>query len=113
MGVTGRALRTKQKYKHIMKQDIYVYHYFSQIVYFSTMAHSEFSKDQFLLDLGVRVAFLRNEKGFTQEDLAFKMEVETKTISRIENGRTNPTSITLKKIALALEVSLEELVRGL
>ena len=44
------------------------------------------------------------EKGMTQEELADKTEVSTRTIQRIENGEIDPRAHTLQMIAKALEV---------
>ncbi|WP_454989123.1 helix-turn-helix domain-containing protein [Capnocytophaga sputigena] len=45
-------------------------------------------------------------------DLVGKMEgnIDTTNISRIESGRTNPTLLTLYRLAQALEVPISELV---
>lgn len=62
--------------------------------------------------VGERIQKLREERGFTQVDLAGKIEGEfdTTNVSRIESGRTNPTLYNLYRIAEALEVSLSELL---
>lgn len=62
--------------------------------------------------VGERIQKLREERGFTQVDLAGKIEGEfdTTNVSRIESGRTNPTLYNLHRIAEALEVSLKELL---
>lgn len=55
---------------------------------------------------------IRTLKGFSQVDLVGKMEgyIDTTNISRIESGRTNPTLLTLYRLAQALEVPISELV---
>ena len=70
-------------------------------------------KVDLLKNVGKRVQDLRLSKGLSQVDLVGKMEgnIDTTNISRIESGRTNPTLYTLYRISLALEVSLEELVK--
>jgi len=62
--------------------------------------------------VGIRIQKLREEKGFTQVDLAGKIEgvFDTTNVSRIESGRTNPTLYNLHRIAEALEISLSELL---
>ncbi len=67
-------------------------------------------KDRFLLKLGQRIVALRKEKGWSQRDLAFECGKEPQSITRIENGQTNPTAFYLKTIADALGVTLSELV---
>lgn len=53
---------------------------------------------------------LRQKKGWTQEKLAFEAEVSKAGLCTIESGQRSPSIRTLEKIALALQVSLSELV---
>ena len=54
---------------------------------------------------------LREAKGLSQEKLARLANVANNTIIKIEAGKNqNPTLATLKKIAGALDVSIEELI---
>lgn len=55
---------------------------------------------------------MRLQKGISQADLVGKMEgnIDPTNISRIEAGRTNPTVITLYRIAEALDVKLIDLL---
>ena len=52
------------------------------------------------------------QKGISQADLVGRMEgnIDPTNISRIEAGRTNPTVITLYRIAEALEIKLVDLL---
>jgi transcriptional regulator with XRE-family HTH domain len=65
--------------------------------------------------LGLKIKQLRSEyslkigKKFTQKDLAEKTGISRSFIGDIESGRTMPNDETLKKIADALEVSVEYL----
>ncbi|KAF2518825.1 helix-turn-helix transcriptional regulator [Flavobacterium salilacus subsp. salilacus] len=70
-------------------------------------------KSELLKKVGKKVQKLRNEKGMKQVDLAAKIQgdIDTTNISRIESGRTNPTIYTLYRIAIALEVSLTDLIQ--
>jgi transcriptional regulator with XRE-family HTH domain len=70
-------------------------------------------KSELLKKVGKKVQELRNEKGMKQVDLAAKIQgdIDTTNISRIESGRTNPTIYTLYRIAIALEVSLTDLIQ--
>ena len=55
---------------------------------------------------------LRKSKGLSQEKLARLADVANNTIVKIEAGKNqNPTLDTLKKIAKALEVSIDELIK--
>ena len=63
--------------------------------------------------LGERIKQLRKEKSMTQEDLAFKVEVDRSYMGFVERGEKNPTLDKLIKIANSLAVSLSELFRSL
>lgn len=51
---------------------------------------------------GRKVALLRNEKGCTQEELAFKVGISPSYLSAIERGISDSTISTVKRIAKAL-----------
>ena len=61
---------------------------------------------EFLIVLGKRISAIRKSKGFTQLDIGAVINMECSTISAIENGHQNPSSLTLKKFADALDVSV-------
>lgn len=63
--------------------------------------------------LGMRIRYLRNKKHWSQEDLALEAEVNKNYLSDLERGMRNPTIRILEKIATALEISLEELFKGI
>ena len=50
------------------------------------------------------------ENGLEIVDLATKLNIEDSSLRRIESGRNNPTIITLKKVADALEVQISEII---
>ena len=54
-------------------------------------------------DLGLKVIELRLQKSMTQEQLAERCEVSTRTIQRIESGEVDPRSYTLNCLSEALE----------
>lgn len=62
--------------------------------------------------VGRNIQQIRQSKGLSQVDLVGRIEgnIDTTNISCIEQGRTNPTLLTLYRIAQALEVSLIDLV---
>lgn len=59
-------------------------------------------------DLGIKVSELRQQRGFTQEQLAEKCEVSTRTIQRIESGEVDPRAFTLNRLGEVLEFDFEE-----
>ncbi|HEY7962321.1 MAG TPA: helix-turn-helix transcriptional regulator [Solirubrobacteraceae bacterium] len=52
---------------------------------------------------------LRLRRGQTQEDLAHDAGITTAALARIERGQANPTWVTVRCIAAALDISLAEL----
>jgi len=53
---------------------------------------------------------LRKVRGMSQEYLADESRVSLRTIQRIENNESEPTGETIKRIAIALDVELRELI---
>jgi len=61
------------------------------------------------MSIGTRLIQLRNQKGFTQEQLGDRAGLAASYISRIENRHLEPRPHTLSKIALALGVPMSEI----
>jgi transcriptional regulator with XRE-family HTH domain len=61
------------------------------------------------LGLGRAVRELREARGISQEKVARRAGLHLTWINRVENGRTNPTWGSMKRVAFALRVSLGEL----
>lgn len=59
--------------------------------------------------LGLRIKELRKQKGISQEFLAEESGLSLRTVQRIENGVTNPTGESLKRLSYALNVNPDEL----
>ena len=62
--------------------------------------------------IGKFIAELRKEKNITQEQLAEKLGVTSKSISRWENGRTMPDYTLLKDLCNELDININELLSG-
>jgi uncharacterized Tic20 family protein len=62
------------------------------------------------MNLAKRVKELRSRKGFSQEFLAEESGLSLRTIQRIENNETVPRGDTLKRLAVALGTSPDEIV---
>lgn len=60
--------------------------------------------------LAKNLVYQRRLKGFSQEDLSAKTNVAVRTIQRIEKGDTNPHLQTIKLLAAALEIEVEDLI---
>lgn len=54
--------------------------------------------------VGLNVRQLREERGWSQEELAFECKLHRTYISGVERGIRNPTVLVLKGIAHALKV---------
>jgi len=62
-------------------------------------------------NLAKNITRLRKVKGLSQEKLARLADVANNTLIKMESGENqNPTLETLKKVAKALEVSVDELI---
>ena len=59
--------------------------------------------------LGKRIFELRKRLNISQEELAEKLDISQKSLSKIETGRNFLTSETLEKLTLALNVEITEL----
>jgi len=61
-------------------------------------------------DFNVRFAAVRRDRGLTLQELADKAKVHISHIQRIEAGKSQPTVEILKRLAEALDVSIDLLV---
>lgn len=64
-------------------------------------------------ELGMRIRYLREQKKMTLEDLAFEAGINKNYLSDLERGNRNPTIKILSRISIALDISLEELFKGI
>ena len=60
--------------------------------------------------IGARIRDSREAKGWTQRQLAHRIDVAEAQISRWENGRALPQPQSLEAVARALEVPVESLL---
>ena len=63
--------------------------------------------------LAATVRRMRVERGETQEDLAHRAGLTVAAFARIERGHANPTWTTVRRIAVAMEVSLAALAEAI
>ena len=61
---------------------------------------------------GKMIAELRKKQGLTQQQLADKLDLSNKTISKWESGNGSPDISNLLVLAEALEISVDELLKG-
>nr|WP_326215785.1 helix-turn-helix transcriptional regulator [uncultured Oscillibacter sp.] len=62
---------------------------------------------------GQRIKLLRNEKGLSQEKFALSIEMDRTYYASVESGKRNISLNNIEKIANGLNISLEELFKGL
>lgn len=60
------------------------------------------------MNIGKKIKKYRKEKGLTQLDLATKSNMSRSYLADVENNRYNPSVDTIKSIANALDVPMEE-----
>ena len=61
--------------------------------------------------LGNNLKRIRTEKNISQGDIARELGVSRGFVSNLENGKTNPTLATISRVAEALGVSTDELLK--
>lgn len=61
-------------------------------------------KARFQKRLGKHIATLRREKGLSQIEFGYLIDMLKQNVNRLENGKSNPTAYTLIRIAYALEI---------
>jgi transcriptional regulator with XRE-family HTH domain len=66
---------------------------------------------EILRSLGKRVRHLRVCRGWSQEILAEKADLDPTYVGDIERGQRNPSYLSLAKLAKALNLSLPEMLR--
>ena len=60
--------------------------------------------------IGENIKKIRKERKLTQKQLAISLNVSQQLVSRLEKGYENPSIITLKKIAAALNIQIDNLI---
>jgi len=68
------------------------------------------TRDMLKTRIGERIVEFRKKKGWSQSDLARACKKDRQTIEKLENGKVNPTIFSLLEVAIALEVSLSQLL---
>ncbi len=63
--------------------------------------------------LGKRIIYLRQKKGWSQLDLALESEINKNYICDLENGKRNPSLKILERLCVAFEIDLEVLFKGI
>ncbi|WP_405731203.1 helix-turn-helix domain-containing protein [Streptomyces sp. NBC_01537] len=69
------------------------------------VSESQSLPDPRLLSIGMQIRRLREERGYSLEQLAERSGLSFRGLIYIEHGRRNPSVLTLLRIASGLEVS--------
>lgn len=64
----------------------------------------------YLKKIGLKLKILRSLKGYSQDDIVSKLDVDKSYYSKIERGLSNPTLLYMKHISEILDVDLNELI---
>lgn len=64
------------------------------------------------LEFGSRLARLRKERGYSQEELAEKLGVSRQAVSKWERGEASPDTDNLIALAALYEITLDALIQG-
>ena len=67
-------------------------------------------KNEINIKFGKRVIELRKIKGITQEELAYRCDIQRSYMGVIERGEKSVTLNTIEKTATGLEISIIELM---
>lgn len=81
------------------------------VLFISTVSLYDISeREVYSMALSENIKKYREEKNLTQQQLADKLYVSRQTVCRWEKGTRCPDLITAKKLALELDVSMDELI---
>jgi transcriptional regulator with XRE-family HTH domain len=62
---------------------------------------------------GANLRRIRRKRGFTQEELAYRVGMDVSYLSELENGRKEPCLRKMKEIAQGLGIKLVDLLHDL
>lgn len=62
---------------------------------------------------GQRIKLLRNNKGISQEKFALSIDMDRTYYASVESGKRNISLNNIEKIAIGLDLTLEELFKGI
>lgn len=64
-----------------------------------------------MIDIGENIREIRKLKGMTQKELGNKLGISQSAINQFENNKTAPKLQTIEKLAIALEVSMYDILK--
>ena len=66
------------------------------------------SKEDLLMQLGMRIKQCRKQKGISQLQLAHLVQKDQQSIQRLESGKVNPSYYYLMEICTGLDIDIKE-----
>ena len=63
--------------------------------------------------LGMRISYLRKQRGLSELDLSCEDNINRNYLCDLEKGKRNPTVEVLLRLCIALNITLEELFKGI
>ena len=84
---------------------------YSNIVIKCKIGYAVDMKKSISKKLGENIKRIRTEKGMTQGDIFRALDLDRGYVSSLESGKRNPTLAMIEKIAKALGVSVDELLK--
>jgi transcriptional regulator with XRE-family HTH domain len=67
-------------------------------------------ENKLIREIGKRIRRLREDKGWSQEQLAIEADVDNSHLSKLERGEGNPTVKLVYRIAAALDVEVSDVL---
>ena len=64
-----------------------------------------------MIDIGENIREIRKLKGMTQKELGNKLGISQSAINQFENSKTAPKLQTIEKLAIALKVSMYDILK--
>ena len=64
-------------------------------------------------EFGKRIRYLRKKENISIEELSFRSNINRNYLGDLERGKRNTTLIVIEKIAIGLNITLEELFAGI
>ena len=68
------------------------------------------NKERRLIELGMEVKRIREEKGISQTQLAYSIGKDQPSINRLKKGNINPSYIYLLQICEGLDIKIKDLL---
>ncbi|MBR4844292.1 MAG: helix-turn-helix transcriptional regulator [Alistipes sp.] len=71
------------------------------------------SYEEIIRSIAKKIKEIRQAKGLSVQEVAYRCDIERSNLSRLEAGKTNMTIKTLCIICTALNIKLSDLIEGL